>query len=96
MPIALLEALSYGLPVLASDIPANHEVDLPPEDYFPAGDVEALTKALQRKIDNPPGPDQALARIRDVEQNYAWPSICRQTTAVYRAAGAPEPQRGKS
>ncbi|MDE1157546.1 MAG: glycosyltransferase family 4 protein [Neorhizobium sp.] len=96
MPIALLEALSYGLPVLASDIAANHEVDLPADDYFPAGDVEALTRALQRKVDTPPGPDQALARIRDIEQNYAWPSICRQTTAVYRAAGAPDPQRTKA
>ena len=30
-PIVLLEAMSYGLPVLVSDIPANKEVELPPE-----------------------------------------------------------------
>ena len=35
LPIAMLEALSYGLPVLASDIPANVEVGLPSEHYFP-------------------------------------------------------------
>ena len=34
LPIALLEAMSYGLPVLASDISANKEVPLPPSCYF--------------------------------------------------------------
>jgi glycosyltransferase involved in cell wall biosynthesis len=85
MPISLLEAMSYGLPVLASDIVANHEVDLPPEDYFPAGDVDALTKALERKISEPFGQDVALARIREVERTYAWSSITRSTLAVYRS-----------
>lgn len=86
MPIALLEALGYGLPVLASDIPANHEVDLPPEDYFPTGDIDALTAALRRKMDAPFEPERALARIREIEQTYAWPSISRDTIAVYRKA----------
>jgi hypothetical protein len=35
-------ALSYGLPVVASDIPANVEVGLPAEHYFPLDDVGAL------------------------------------------------------
>src|SRR5262249_16634444 len=35
LPIALLEALTYGLPVLASAIPANLEVALPESSYFP-------------------------------------------------------------
>ncbi|WP_404947040.1 glycosyltransferase family 4 protein [Rhizobium terrae] len=85
MPISLLEAMSYGLPVLASDIVANHEVDLPPEDYFPAGNVDALAKALARKLDEPFGQEIALARIREVEQTYAWPSITRSTLAVYKS-----------
>jgi len=92
MPISLLEALSYGLPVLASDIVANHEVDLPPEDYFPAGDVEALTEALARKIAEPFGQENALKRIREVEKTYAWSSITRSTLEVYGSVTA----RGKA
>jgi glycosyltransferase involved in cell wall biosynthesis len=34
LPIALLEAMSYGLSALVSDIPANKEVKLPSERYF--------------------------------------------------------------
>ena len=85
MPISLLEAMSYGLPVLASDIVANHEVDLPPEDYFPPGDIDALAKALERKMAEPFGQEGALSRIRKVEQTYAWPSITRSTLAIYHS-----------
>ena len=42
LPIALLEALSYGLPVLASDIAANLEIGLSRTSYFPLGDVRHL------------------------------------------------------
>nr|CAD6406748.1 glycosyl transferase [Rhizobium sp. Q54] len=85
MPISLLEALSYGLPVLASDIPANHEVELPPEDYFLPGDIEALAAALRRKLAEPFEEPRALSRIRHVERNYTWSSIARTTADVYRS-----------
>jgi len=85
MPISLLEAMSYGLPALASDIPANHEVELPDEDYFPPGDVEALSAALGRKLALPFVERDSVARIRHAEMNYAWPSIAEATAAVYRS-----------
>ncbi len=85
MPISLLEAMGYGLPVVASDIAANHEIELPPEDYFPVGDIDALAAALRRKIAEPFSQESALARIRAVEQVYAWPSITRSTVAVYKS-----------
>jgi glycosyltransferase involved in cell wall biosynthesis len=95
MPIALLEALGYGLPVLASDIPANHEVDLPSDDYFPTGDIDALAAGLRRKMDAPYEPERALNRIRTIEQTYAWPSISRDTIDVYRQAMKPPKGRSK-
>ena len=50
MPIALLEALGYGLPVLASDIAANLALDLGPDAYVPLGDTDALAGAMRAKL----------------------------------------------
>jgi glycosyltransferase involved in cell wall biosynthesis len=47
LPIALLEAMSWSLPVIVSDIPANLEIGLPAEVYFPTGNVAALAQKIQ-------------------------------------------------
>jgi glycosyltransferase involved in cell wall biosynthesis len=83
LPIALLEALSYGLPVLASAIPANLEIGLPAANYFPVGDVQALAGKLvsisKAPIDEPA---RESRRLWVVEQ-YDWGRIAKQTYAVY-------------
>jgi glycosyltransferase involved in cell wall biosynthesis len=52
LPLSLLEMLSYSMPVIASDIPAVHEVDgAVAEDrvtLVPPGDVAALRRAIDR------------------------------------------------
>jgi glycosyltransferase involved in cell wall biosynthesis len=83
LPIALLEALSYGLPVLASDIPANLEVGLPPAHYFPLGDTAALTLALRRMSALPRSPEAVAERQAWVGARYNWEAIARQTLDVY-------------
>ncbi len=85
MPIALLEAMGYGLPVLASDIVANKELGLPAEDYFPLGDIDALAKAMTAKLANPLSEEQARAQALQVEQAYSWPSVAQKTLQVYRS-----------
>lgn len=45
--------MSYRLPVIVSDIPANLEVGLEKEAYFPVGDIAALAQKLQQNIDAP-------------------------------------------
>lgn len=85
LPIAMLEALSYGLPVIASDIPANLEVGLDPPNYFPVGDVEALADAMSRFADAIDDVETRLARRRWVESKYDWDRIAEQTMTVYES-----------
>ncbi len=85
MPIALLEALSYGLPVLASDIPANRELKLAPADYFPMGDVDALAAALGRKLSSPFDEDGTDELTVQIQTDYSWKKISERTAAVYRS-----------
>ncbi|HAS6161117.1 TPA: glycosyltransferase [Vibrio vulnificus] len=80
LPIALLEAMSYSLPAIVSDIPANAEVALPEENYFPVGDVVALSKKLKQA-------EQAeTVDYHDYLAKYDWHKIADQTIAVYQKA----------
>ena len=45
-PIAVLEAASFGLPVILSDLPAHREIDLSRARYFKVGDIAALSEHL--------------------------------------------------
>ena len=78
LPIALLEAMSYHLPVMVSDIPANLEVGLPKKNYFPCGDVDALARKLQDIINMP------MQRIDYDMGKYDWNKIADQVTNVYK------------
>ena len=44
LPISLLEAMSYDLDVLVSDIPANRLPELTLDDYFKTGSIPDLKK----------------------------------------------------
>jgi len=83
LPIALLEALSYGLPVLASDIPANLEVGLDHNCYFPLGNVEALSRALAAAPSRSLAPNDREARRNRVREKYNWDRIGADTAMVY-------------
>ena len=83
LPIALLEALTYGLPVIASAIPANLEIGLPAASYFPVGDVQALSAKLVSVTQAPPDEAAREMRRRWVTEQYDWTRIAKQTYAVY-------------
>ncbi len=78
LPISLLEAMSYNIDALVSDIPANKIPSLSPSDFFRCGDIADLTNALQRKIDT-----IQINRIYDLTP-YNWDTIAAQTLEVYR------------
>ncbi len=86
LPIALLEAMSYELQVLVSDIPANKEVALDNDRFFSCGDVRDLAKKIDRLIDiKLSDKEQRLLRSGIIEK-YNWPKIAEQTVAVYKKA----------
>lgn len=85
LPIVLLEAMSYGLLCLASDIPANRCVDLPDENYFPAGDVKQLSKKLRIFIKKPFSEAQRSLQIDTLRQKYCWDDIAEKTMEVYKS-----------
>jgi glycosyltransferase involved in cell wall biosynthesis len=84
-PIVTLEALSYGLPVLLSDIAPNKEIGLDENRYFSVGNQEALTKKLYYWIKNSPLSKQEQTRqIEMVEKKYNWDDIAEQVFQVYK------------
>jgi glycosyltransferase involved in cell wall biosynthesis len=96
LPLTLLEAASYGVPVVASDIAPHLEVLAPAgpgRRVFASGSVEGLTAALNAALDG--GHDEragAAALRRDVLASYDWERAATMTEAVYqRALGLGEP-----
>lgn len=78
LPIALLEAMSYNLPVIVSDIPANLEVKLPDDNYFHVGNIKQLTEKLENLLINNP-----IERINYDLSKYQWSEIANQLCEVY-------------
>lgn len=83
LPIALLEALSFGLPVIASDIPANLEVGLAFNNYFPIGNTKALSERIVDFAKLPISDQDREVRRKMVTQLYDWGEISLRTLAVY-------------
>ena len=84
LPIALLEALSYGLPVLVSDIPQHRELPLPEFRYFPKGDVERLARAMGELFHRGISPEERKSYFDLLRKDYDWDRIAERTLRVYR------------
>jgi glycosyltransferase involved in cell wall biosynthesis len=89
LPLTLLEGISYGLPVVASDIAPHHEVldacDCGGHRLFRAGDSASLAEALTGVLEDP---ELSLrsARMESAEllRPYRWAQAGSDLANLYR------------
>ncbi|MFX1679518.1 glycosyltransferase family 4 protein [Mitsuaria sp. CC2] len=86
MPLAILEAMSSGVPVLASDIPGNHHLVQDGSDgrLFPLDDDQALASALIDLVDDHALRSRFSAQARaKVLRHYRLSDRMDRITAIY-------------
>lgn len=84
MPLSLLEAMSYKNCCLVSDIDECTEVVSDKAVVIKAGDVKALTLALQNLCDN----EKLVKKYKETAQDYIlnkynWDDVVKKTLALY-------------
>jgi len=84
LPLTLLEAISYGVPVVASDIAPHREVLGSERPLVPPGDERALAEAIGRALERHPHELQEAEALRPkVLSAYRWEATTDATESLY-------------
>ena len=85
MPLALLEAMSYGNCCVVSDIPECAEMVQDDAILFPQGDTEALRACLQTLCDEPELAERYKRAAREqIGTRYDWDEVVLRTLEQYQ------------
>mgnify|MGYP001615892479 CR=1 FL=1 len=86
LPLVLLEAMAYGIPVLVSDIPAHREIITEARVRFPVDDDKTLAARIAELLTDHAW-HQELGRENQerVRRKYQWKRVTEQTIAMYHA-----------
>ena len=86
LSIALLEAMSYCRPVLASDIPENREVLEEIGEVFRSGDPQDLGRRLHELLRSPAKRSEMGKRGGErIRERYGWDRVVQQTANIYQS-----------
>ena len=87
LPVAVLEAMACGTPVLLSDIPPHREIEGAEIPFVPVGDAAAFAKAIDRFRSMPLEERRALGRRGRavVEAGFSLASMHQGYDRVYAA-----------
>ena len=85
LPLAMLEAMREGVPILASDIPPHQQlIGRDRGVLFAAGNIDSCADALKRAIERP---DLLATMAKQAQQhvkaNYEWDKITSDNLSVY-------------
>ena len=88
--VILVEAMSAGAPVLASDLDAFRRVldGGRVGELYPTGDVNALAVALGRLLDDPDRRDRLRADASAWVRRFDWSTVADELLAVYETVAA--------
>ncbi|MBQ2838315.1 MAG: glycosyltransferase family 4 protein [Muribaculaceae bacterium] len=75
-PLVMLEAMNYGLPMVVSDIPATHLIELSQECYAKKCDANDLADKIEKTYSNEQAYEYDLS-------GYDWDNVARQTIEAY-------------
>lgn len=86
LPLTILEAMSYGLPILASGIPANMELVTDKSWTFPPGDIATMRNKLLEFIECPIKNEMILTNTKRIKEEFNWDRIALETLSLYKTA----------
>ena len=78
---AVFEAVSWGAPVLLSDIPENRDFGLCDRHYFSPHDPDSICGALLRAVDD------REAYVVDPKRFQTWEEVAEKTMKIYESFG---------
>lgn len=89
LPTVLLEAMSCGIPVIASHLAGIPEIIEDGQNglLFPAGDSQALARKLVYLLDNPSAGERLGHAARDtILREHNWNRVARNLTEIFDAS----------
>lgn len=82
-PLAIMEAMAYGLPVISNQVGAVKELFLSPLENLVANDENSYGQILQEFIQSKDRRQAAGLSALKIAQQFSWPKIVEQFIELY-------------